>query len=84
MIALLLQYILYAMSKLLSLGIALTTIFTVVLLKNIFTSKRSIASLPPGPPKLPLFQNLLDLPTGKTWITFSEWGKRWGACHLYY
>jgi len=51
-------------------------ILTVILLKKVFT-KRSIA-LPPGPPKLPLLGNLLDMPTERAWITFADWGKKWG------
>ncbi|KAF8812810.1 cytochrome P450 [Phlegmacium glaucopus] len=65
------------MGSLLFLDVAFA-ILTVILLKKIFT-KRSIA-LPPGPPKLPLLDNFLDLPTStdKAWITFSDWGKKWG------
>jgi hypothetical protein len=66
------------MDRLLLLEIALA-IFAVVLLKKFFT-KRSVASLPPGPPKLPLLQNLLNLPRGKVWVTYSDWGKQWGMC----
>ncbi|KAF8814215.1 cytochrome P450 [Phlegmacium glaucopus] len=63
------------MGSLLFLHIALA-MFAVVFLKKVFT-KRSIP-LPPGPSKLPLLDNLLDLPTDKTWITFSDWAKKWG------
>lgn len=66
------------MDRLLLLEIALA-IFAVVLLKKIFI-KRSVANLPPGPPKLPLLQNLLDLPREKVWLTYSDWGKQWGMC----
>jgi len=65
------------MGSLIYLDIAFA-ISTVLLLKKIFT-KRSIA-LPPGPSKLPLLGNLLDLPTGKAWTTFSDWGEKWGTC----
>jgi hypothetical protein len=66
------------MDRLLLLEIALA-IFAVVLLKKFFT-KRSVAGLPPGPSKLPLLQNLLNLPRGKVWATYSDWGKQWGMC----
>ena len=51
-------------------------VFGVVLVKKIFT-KRS-GTLPPGPSKLPILENLLDMPTSHEWITFAEWGKKWG------
>ena len=49
--------------------------FGVILVKKIFT-KRSI--LPPGPSKLPVLENLLDMPAGQEWVTFAEWGKKYG------
>jgi len=48
----------------------------ILLVKKIFT-KRS-GPLPPGPSKLPILENLLDMPTSHEWITFAEWGKKWG------
>ena len=51
-------------------------VFGIILVKKIFT-KRS-GPLPPGPPKLPILQNLLDMPNSQEWITFAEWGKKWG------
>jgi hypothetical protein len=50
-------------------------VFGVILVKKIFT-KRSI--LPPGPSKLPVLENLLDMPTGQEWVTFAKWGKKYG------
>lgn len=35
-------------------------------------------SLPPGPRGLPLIGNLLDMPSEKEWLTFAEWGKKYG------
>ena len=34
--------------------------------------------LPPGSKGLPLVGNLWDIPKEKEWITFAEWGKRYG------
>ena len=51
-------------------------VFGIILVKKIFT-KRS-GPLPPGPPKLPILQNLLDMPNSQEWLTFAEWGKKWG------
>ena len=48
----------------------------VILVKNLFTKRPS--ALPPGPKKLPLLENLLDMPTSHEWLTFAEWGKKWG------
>ncbi|PPQ73581.1 hypothetical protein CVT26_010565 [Gymnopilus dilepis] len=40
--------------------------------------RRKSVPLPPGPPKIPLLQNLLDMPASHEWLTFAEWGKKWG------
>jgi hypothetical protein len=42
-------------------------------------AKRPVAPLPPGPKRLPLLGNLLDMPTQQEWLTFAEWGKKYGA-----
>ncbi|KAG1833631.1 cytochrome P450 [Suillus subalutaceus] len=49
----------------------------VYLLKQVF--KKNPAPYPPGPPGLPLFGNALsDMPHIKPWLTFTEWGKKYG------
>jgi hypothetical protein len=34
--------------------------------------------LPPGPKGLPIVGNILDMPSEKEWLTFAQWGERWG------
>jgi hypothetical protein len=34
--------------------------------------------LPPGPKKLPLVGNLLDIPSTYAWKKWAEWGKTYG------
>ena len=41
--------------------------------------KGSSAPLPPGPKKLPLIGNLLDMPTDHEWLKFAEWASRYGG-----
>ncbi|THU82960.1 cytochrome P450 [Dendrothele bispora CBS 962.96] len=41
-------------------------------------SRRSSLPLPPGPRRLPIIGNLLDMPLSKEWETFSKWGKEYG------
>ena len=36
------------------------------------------APLPPGPRRLPLIGNMLDMPRTKPWLTFADW-VRYGA-----
>jgi hypothetical protein len=46
------------------------------LLKQLFKKKNP--PYPPGPPGWPLIGNLLDMPHIKPWLTFTEWGKKYG------
>lgn len=45
-------------------------------------NRRSSATrLPPGPKKLPIIGNLLDMPTEYPWLKFAAWGNQYGrAC----
>ncbi|KAH7916689.1 cytochrome P450 [Hygrophoropsis aurantiaca] len=49
----------------------------VYLLKRVM-AKTTPAPLPPGPKKLPLLGNILDMPSVKPWMTFADWGKKFG------
>jgi hypothetical protein len=42
-------------------------------------SKKPPAALPPGPKKWPLLGNILDMPSAKEWLTFAEWGRKYGG-----
>jgi len=45
---------------------------------------RSERSLPPGPKGWPLVGNALQIPTGRTWLKFDEWGKQFGSIYTVY
>lgn len=56
------------------LGLGLVGIFVI---RQLFR-RRPIAPLPPGPRSWPLLGNLLNMPTSKEWVTFANWGEKWG------
>ncbi|TFK65534.1 cytochrome P450 [Pluteus cervinus] len=39
--------------------------------------------LPPGPKPLPVIGNVLDLPTSRDWLTFTEWGRKYNSPLIY-
>ncbi|KAG2116847.1 cytochrome P450 [Suillus clintonianus] len=49
----------------------------VYLVKQVFIKKNPV-SYPPGPPGWPLVGNVTDMPRIKPWLTFTEWGKKYG------
>lgn len=49
----------------------------VYLLKQVL-NKKNPAPYPPGPSGWPLIGNVLDMPHIKPWLTFTEWGKKYG------
>jgi hypothetical protein len=48
-----------------------------VLIKKLLSSK-SPAPLPPGPKGYPLLGNMLDMPSSEEWLTFTQWGEKYG------
>jgi len=45
--------------------------------------KKSVLPLPPGPPKLPIIGNLLNLPSQSEWMDFQRWGKEYGLSNAF-
>ncbi|KAI0332486.1 cytochrome P450 [Cubamyces sp. BRFM 1775] len=40
--------------------------------------KRWLRPLPPGPRGWPIIGNVFDVPSAYHWLTFTDWGQRWG------
>ena len=49
------------------------------IIKQVLTNKQP-ASFPPGPKGLPLVGNIADMPSVKPWLTFAQWGQKYGKC----
>ncbi|KAK7438570.1 hypothetical protein VKT23_017905 [Stygiomarasmius scandens] len=65
------------MSSLLYVDILLAGVAIYCVSRLIFSSP-SRPPLPPGPRKLPLIGNLLDMPSTQEWVTFAKWGELYG------
>ncbi|KAF5364320.1 hypothetical protein D9756_000610 [Leucocoprinus leucothites] len=58
----------------LDLSLGLVGLFIVY---SLFFKDNSL-SLPPGPAGLPLVGNVLDMPSSMEWLTFAQWGEKYG------
>lgn len=46
--------------------------------------KSKLLPLPPGPKGLPVLGNILDIPIEQEWLTYTDWGKKYGVCMISY
>lgn len=60
-------------------GVTLIAIVLAAALYWKYNSRSARLKLPPGPPQWPIIGNLLDIPKEKEWITYREWGRKYGA-----
>lgn len=44
----------------------------------VYTRRASRLPLPPGPPRIPFLGNVIQMPKEREWITFAEWGRKYG------
>jgi hypothetical protein len=59
-----------------------TLVFGLVFYHALSRRNRSTFPLPPGPKKLPLVGNLLDIPADLAWEKYMEWSKEYSAPDL--
>ncbi|KAJ7662506.1 cytochrome P450 [Mycena rosella] len=48
-----------------------------VVVQRLFRAQ--LGALPPGPTGLPILGNVFDMPGVTEWLTFAEWGAKWGG-----
>lgn len=51
-------------------------LLTLVILYRYLTTRNSLPR-PPGPPGYPVIGNLLDMPSKNSYLTFTEWAKKY-------
>jgi hypothetical protein len=56
----------------------LTAIFGLLFVKMAISWSKRPKYLP-GPPRLPLIGNLLQMPESEAWVTYKKWGETYGA-----
>lgn len=57
---------------------AVLAVAGIVLVKQLLKRNASSPPLPPGPRRLPLIGNVLDMPASHGWLTFAQWGEKYG------
>ncbi|KAH7130812.1 putative cytochrome P450 [Dendryphion nanum] len=62
------------------LGVLVLTVAVVVFFLMLRTGRRA-GSLPPGPPTIPLFGNLLQIPKASPHYRFTEWANKYGGIY---
>lgn len=62
--------------------ICVCALISVTLLATIHQEmkKRKAVLLPPGPPPIPIIGNVRGIDVNAPWLTYTEWGKQYGAC----
>ena len=55
----------------------------IVLVYWVGSRRRAQHRLPPGPRKLPLIGNILEMPTKEEWKTYAMWAKKYGDLITY-
>lgn len=64
-----------------SLALDVLLVLSLVYFVNQLVQQRR-APLPPGPRGIPWLGNVLQWPKEKYWLTFSRWGRKYGAFNL--
>ncbi|KAJ7624709.1 cytochrome P450 [Roridomyces roridus] len=60
-------------------GLSLGLAGGLILVHRLWSGSRSQLPLPPGPKKLPILGNLLDIPSKDPWETYAKWAKDYGS-----
>jgi cytochrome P450 len=62
-------------TTILNVGCFVATVYT---LKRLLSAKSHAQPLPPGPPGLPVINNMFDWPSVNEWETFTQWAQLYG------
>ena len=59
-------------------SICLLLCICIVLLRSLTSRRSRSLPLPPGPKRLPILGNALDIPLSKQWLAFQRWAEEYG------